>query len=128
MWSNLYVYYNLRSDERYQQFQPVEEIVQILKGTGVLEAQSSMIFGNVSNFPWLNIGIAQTTDGNYSIAQDANYDSGNLLTVVTSRQHDQQIYKDLLIGIARKLQWEVILEEDDHENEDVIIFSPNESV
>jgi hypothetical protein len=47
-----------------------------------------------------------------------------ILTVATSRQHDQQIYKDLLIGIARQLKWEVILEEDDHENEDVVIFRP----
>lgn len=124
MWSNLYAYYNIRSDKSYLEFHSTKEIIRVLKNTDVLRETDPMIFGNTSSFPWVTIGIAQTANSNFSIDDDANYEAANLLSVVTSKEHDQSLYKGLLVKIAEELGWEVVLEEDDDGNEDVVIYNP----
>lgn len=80
-------------------------------------------FKNKSFFPWLGIGITTTVDG-HSRRSSYDLDLANLLTVVTSKEHGQSLYLELLIRIAKALSWQLILEEDEDNNENVVIFDP----
>ena len=121
MWSNLYAYYVIRGDKNYEAFRPTEEIAQILKNTGVLERIQLMKFKNLDFFPRLSISIALTADGSFHWDETPNYEAVNLISVVTAKRFDQNIYKNVLLKIAKELNWEVILEHDDDGNEDVLI-------
>jgi hypothetical protein len=124
MWSPLYAYYNIRSDKSYSKSLFTRDIIQILEDTKVFQRKYSMTFTNTSSFPWIEVCIAQTVDGNFSVREDSNYEVANLIPVVASKESDQKIYVDILTKIATKLNWELILEEDDDQNEDIIIHKP----
>lgn len=119
-WSNLYAYYNIRSDRNYSSFRSSKEIIHIFESTGMLHQKFPMIFSNASSFPWIEIFIAQTTNGNFGVSKNSNYEFVNLISVVASKQNDQDRYIALLTTIAEKLNWEVI--EDEHGSENVVIY------
>ena len=104
MWSPLYAYYNIRSDKSYSKSHFTRDIIQILEDTGVLQRKYLMTFINTSSFPWIEVCIAQTVDGNFSMREDSNYEVANLIPVVTSKGSKQKIYVDILTKIATKLK------------------------
>jgi hypothetical protein len=70
MWSNLYAYYNIKSDRNYSRFRLTNDIIQILEATGVLHKTSSLKFANKGSFPWIEIGIVQTVNGSFAVLDD----------------------------------------------------------
>jgi hypothetical protein len=115
MWSPLYTYYHIRSDNTYSKSHFTRDIIQTLEDTGVLCKKYFMIYTNASSFPWIEVSIAQTIDGNFSVSEASNYESANLISIVTSKQNDQKVYVDILKKIAAQLNWELVLDEDDDE-------------
>jgi hypothetical protein len=91
------------------------------------------------NFPWINIGIVYTKDGNYAINNRSRTRTEglpgiklsprmkneikkiNLITVTTSRKIEQNIYIEKLLNIANKINWKLYLEEDEDGNENIVI-------
>lgn len=124
MWSPLYRYYDIRSDAEYLQELPSDEIGKILEDTGLLFRTGNQTFTNAEGFPWIQIIYAESDKGDFGV--DTRYTStfSNLIAVVTSRyrQEDEKRYLDILLQIAKKLGWELVLDEDDEGNEDVVIW------
>lgn len=124
MWSPLYRYYEIRSDAQYLQEVLSVEIGKIFEGTGHLLRTGNQTFTNAEGFPWIEIVYVKSNKGNFGV--DARYTSkfSNLIAVVTSRyrEEDEKRYLDVLLQIAKKLGWELVLEEDDEGNEDVVIW------
>ncbi|RAJ75102.1 hypothetical protein CLV59_110148 [Chitinophaga dinghuensis] len=124
MWSNLYGYYEIRNDAEYTKSHPTENIVRMLLETGVLLQKSPLIFENRSPFPWLNISVVYARDGGFAVGPKSTSESSTLLSVVTSKRYHQDVYLPVLTDIAKQLGWQLILEEDDEDNEQVVLYAP----
>ena len=77
-------------------------------------------FSNLEKFPCNSIYIFKTDNGNYA-ASDRGFDRVNLITVVCLMDNNRKTAMNLLLGIAKKLEWNLILEEDDFDNENILI-------
>lgn len=99
----------------------------MLEKTGVFIKERPTTFSNVDLFPWIDISIVRTENGNFCAVDEEEPELANLIAVVTSKRTDQQIYLVVLTKIAEELNWELILEEDEDGNEEVVIWSPSEN-
>ncbi len=120
MWSHWYTYYNLRSDATYQQKLPLDAVQAILLATNCLKQNSPNGFSNVDMYPWICVGLHDSTDSDYGTPSTSML-TVTLISVVASKSYEQDIYLKLLREIATNLGWELILDEDDEGNEDVVI-------
>ena len=120
MWSNQYVYYNIQSDPDFSQKVRTEKVIRLLSETNYLIRKNGHSFENSETFPWVNITMALTKNGNFN---DNNTSSEyvNLISIVCSRRTIQSVYTDVFLSIARKLKWKLYLEEDDSGNENIEI-------
>jgi hypothetical protein len=123
MWSPLYWYYNIRGDADYLREVPSVEIDKILENTGVLVRTGKQMFSNTDQFPWIEIIYAKSNQGNFSVTPSYTSQFSNLIAVVASRREpeNERKYLAFLLQIAERLDWELVLEQDDEENEDIII-------
>ncbi|NML42011.1 hypothetical protein HHL17_32800 [Chitinophaga sp. G-6-1-13] len=123
MWSPLYWYYEIRSDRSYSQRILTGDVLNVLNNTGELQRIDKQEFGNIERFPWISVVAVNSNNGNY--ATYAGYKSRwiNLIAVVGSKSdpRNETLYVSLLARIAEKLNWELILEEDEDGNEDVVL-------
>ncbi len=124
MWSNLYGYYEIRNDAGYTKSLPTKNIVQVLLDAGVFHQKYPLIFENKDPFPWLNISVVYTTDGGFAVGEKSTSEISTLLSIVTSKRYHQDVYLPVLIEVAKQLEWQLILEEDDDDNENVVIYAP----
>jgi hypothetical protein len=119
MYSDVYGYYNICSENYIQKIE-YEKIIEIILEQNCFVQIDNQTFRNDNDFPWINIVIAYTEDGCYSI-KDEKLDEVNLIAIVTSKRNDQTIYRDKLLRISRKLHWALFLEEDEEGNENIEI-------
>lgn len=116
MWSDRYSYYNIQSDENYSQKLARDIVIELLLATKVFEQNDHQSFTNTDNFPWTEIGIYKTDNGNFSASK--NEDSFiNLISIVCSKGQniDQNIYIETFKAVAIRLGWTLYLEQDDNE-------------
>lgn len=122
MWSDRYNYYNIQSDENFSQKINIETVIDILLESNYFKQKNHQLFENTENFPWSEIVLAETEDGNFN-SSDKKNDFVNLIAIVCSKGQDidQQIYLDAFLEIANNLNWKLFLEEDDEGNKNVEI-------
>jgi len=95
----------------------VSHIGKTLEATGMLQKESSVSFSNADFFPWISIGIVHQKNNGYN--QKDDIELANLIVIVGSRDNDEKQYLDLLLNIAKQLQWELV-----DEDSDEIIYKP----
>lgn len=120
MWSDRFNYYNIQCDENFSQKLDKSIVIKCLLETKFFKQTNHQSFTNTDIFPWVDILLVETYDGNYS-SSDKENEFVTLVAIVCSKGKniDQQIYIDAFKEIANKLNWKLYLEEDDDRNENV---------
>jgi hypothetical protein len=123
MWSHLYWYYEIRGNETYSQRLLTNDVLHVLDNTGKLQRIDNQRFSNIASFPWISVIAVNSHNGSYGRAEDFNSEWVNLIAIVASKSNpeDEPLYVNLLTEIAEKLNWELILEEDDDDNENIVL-------
>src|SRR6478736_2561224 len=104
MWSDKYNYYNIQRDKILFQKTDTGKVVSIVLKTNCFIQRNHQSFTNVETFPWVDIIIVETTDGNFSTT-DEPFPQTNLITIVCSKAEDQSVYKNVFLNIAEQLSW-----------------------
>lgn len=122
MWSDRYNYYNIQSDANYSQQVETNKIVKILMSTNCFIQTTHQTFTNNKTFPWVDIIISGTTDGDFA-STDVRLPFVNLISIVCSKGNpdNDSIYKKTFLEIAGKLGWKLFLEMDDDGKENIEI-------
>ncbi len=120
MWSDKYNYYNIQCDGQFSQKLDKSIVVNCLLETNFFQQTNHQSFTNADKFPWVEIVLVETYDGNFASSEKENQ-FVTLLTIVCSKGQniDQQKYIDAFKQIANKLNWKLYLEEDDDGNENI---------
>lgn len=118
MWSDRYCYYNIQCDEQFSQRHKQKTVIDCLLETRLFRQTDNQSFANTHQFPWVDITLVETYDGNFA-SSDEEHQFVTQIVIVTSKGKDteQQLYTDTFRQIAAKLQWKLYLEEDDDGNE-----------
>ncbi len=118
MWSDIYWYFNLQKDKGIYQPLDIKIATSVLLKTGCLEQVSPQKFKNKSAFPWMELILTHSKDGNFSATSEI-INHITLISIVCSKKNskDEEKYKDLLVKIAYQLDWKLFLEEDDYGND-----------
>jgi hypothetical protein len=104
----VYIYLNIRFDERHSQFRKTDDVRALLNADPRLTARRPAKFVNAEGTPWLTLSLLRATpDGHY--ASDGE-DPGqfNLVELIGSAAADGAVYWDIAQGIASFLGWELI--------------------
>jgi len=119
MWSPFYWYYEIRYDEAYSQKLPTRVVLEVLEDIPVLQKKDNQAFCNQEGFPWIDILAVNSDNGNYGRPESFNSESVNLIAVVGSKSapENEALYMALLTEIAEKINWELISEEGDDNQE-----------
>ena len=122
MWSEKYNYYNIQSDQSYTQKVEIKLICNILLNTNCFKQKDHQTFSNADNFPWLDMVLVETKDGNFA-SSDNEIKFISLIAIVCSKGQntDQTVYVNIFSKIAKTLNWKLYLESDDNENENIEI-------
>jgi hypothetical protein len=114
MWSDRYRYYNIQSDLQLTKKAETSLVVDILLNTNLFVQKDHQSFANAENFPWVDILIADSNDGNFS-ATDKPFPRTSLISIVTARgdEVEESTYTNVFLDIADKLNWKLFLEADD---------------
>lgn len=114
MWSDKYNYYNIQSDLLFTQKVDAKTVCDILLKTNCFRQENHQSFSNADNFPWVDIVLAETKDGNFATS-DKEIEFVTLVAIVCSKeQHiNQSIYVNVFSKIAETLNWKLYLEADD---------------
>jgi hypothetical protein len=125
MWSDKYNYYNIQSDNEYSKKVETERVLNIFLKTGLFIKENHQTLSNSENFPWVDIILVETKDGNFA-SSEKKIPFVNLIAIVCSKGQniDQDIYLKTFSQVARELNWRVYLEEDDSENQNIEIEYP----
>ncbi|MBZ4041190.1 hypothetical protein [Flavobacterium hibisci] len=120
MWSDRYNYFNIQFDENFSKRLDKSVVVKCLLETEFFKQTNHQSFTNTDKFPWVEIILVETYDGNYSSSKNVNH-FVTLVAIVCSKGQntDQQIYINAFKQIANKLNWKLYLEEDDDGNENI---------
>ncbi|MCU0431089.1 MAG: hypothetical protein MUF42_14080 [Cytophagaceae bacterium] len=120
MWSDIYNYYNIQFDEKFSQKLSKATVVDYLLNTGMFKQTNHQTFTNSDKFPWVDIVLVETYDGNFA-ASDKENQFVTLVAIVCLKGQDidQQVYIDTFKLIANRLNWKLYLEEDDDGNENI---------
>ena len=120
MWSDRYNYYNIQCDENFSQKLDKSVVVNCLLETKLFKQTNHQSFTNTDKFPWVDIVLVETYDGNYS-SSDKENQFVTLVAIVCSKGQNinQQKYIDAFKQITNKLKWKLYLEEDDDGNENI---------
>jgi|GEM_PF-1039722 len=124
MWSDKYNYYNIQSDLFFTKKIETKTVCDVLLKTNCFKQKNHQTFSNVENFPWVDIVLVETKDGNFA-ASDKEIQFVTLIAIVCSKeQHiDQNVYVKIFSEIAESLNWKLFLETDDDGRENVEIRS-----
>ena len=120
MWSDRYNYYNIQFDLRFSQKLKKEIVVKSLLETNMFTQTNHQTFTNSSEFPWVDIVVIETYDGNFMASEKIN-EYATLIAIVCSKgeELDQSVYINTFKSIAEKIKWKLYLEEDDEGNENI---------
>jgi hypothetical protein len=120
MWSDNYIYYNIQSDEHFSQRLTKSVIINYLLETNLFKQTNYQSFTNSDKFHWVDIVLAETSDGNYALS-DKEIEFVTLIAIVCLKGQniDQQVYIEAFKKIAQQINWKLYLEEDDCGNENI---------
>jgi hypothetical protein len=120
MWSDRYNYYNIQFDENFSQRLSKSTVVDTLLETKLFRQINHQKFTNSDQFPWVDILLVETYNGNFAVSEKENQ-FVTLVAIVCSKGQniDQQIYIDTFKQITNKLNWKLYLEQDDDGYENV---------
>ncbi len=120
MWSDRYNYYNIQFDEQFGQKLDKSFVIKCLLETNLFKQTNHQTFTNFKEFPWVDIVLVETYDGNFATSDKENQFVTLVANVCSKRQDiDQKIYINTFKQIANRLNWKLYLEEDDEGNENV---------
>ena len=120
MWSDKYNYYNIQFDEKFSQKLSKATVVNYLLETGMFKQTNHQTFTNSDEFPWVNLVLVETYDGNFFSSDEENKFITLIAIVCPKTQDlDQRIYIDTFKLIAKRLNWKLYLEEDEDGNENI---------
>jgi len=124
MWSPYHYLYKIRKDKLYSGSIKTSELKKILNSFDEIISTGELYFRNKEQFPVISMLIVNSKNGNFAIKDDkTTFEKINLIEIETSKKEDQKgWYLKFMIKIAARLNWELILSEDDHENEEVLIW------
>jgi len=122
MWSDCYSYYNIQSDEFFSEKIEIKIAVNILLEANFFIQKNHSTFINRDNFPWVEIVLIETKNGNFT-TNEKEIKFVNLISIVCTKQKniEQLIYINTFSKIAQKMKWKLYLEEDDLGNENVAL-------
>ena len=120
MWSDIYNYYNIQSDENFSRKLDKSVVVKCLLEKKLFKQTSHQSFKNTDKFPWVDIILVETNDGSF-VSSDEENQFVTLVAIVCPKGHniDQQIYIEEFKQIAEELNWKLYLEEDDNGIENI---------
>ena len=124
MWSPYHYLYKIRKDQSYAGSIKTTELKAILAAFDEITPTGELFFRNKEQYPNISMLIVNSNNGNFAI-QDHNttYEEINLIEIQTSKKEDQkEWYLNFMLKIAKALNWELILSEDDEENEEILIW------
>ncbi|SEW53187.1 hypothetical protein SAMN04488122_5367 [Chitinophaga arvensicola] len=123
MWSPFYWYYEIRGNETYSQRLLTNDVLEVLENTGKLQRRGNQQFCNIDDFPWIDIVVVNSDNGNYGSLEDLNSEWVNLIAIAGSKSNpgNEILYINLLTEIAQKINWELISEADDDGNENIVL-------
>ena len=125
MWSHLYWYYEIRGNNTYSEKLLTSDVLNVLENTGKLRSTGNQQFCNIDPFPWISVTAVNSDNGNYGSAADFNSEWVNLIVIVGSKSNpeNENLYVSMLTEIAEKINWELILEEDDDGNANIVLYT-----
>ena len=95
MWSDRYNYYNIKCDENFSQKLDKSVVVKCLLETKFFKQTNHQSFTSADKFPWVDIVLVETYDGNYSSSDKENQFVTLVAIVCSKGQHiEQQVYID----------------------------------
>jgi hypothetical protein len=117
MWSEKYNYFNVQFDLNFSQKIEKSIVVKYLTDINLFQQINHQTFRNSEDFPWVEILLIETYDGNYSTSEKEN-EFVTLIAIVTSKEqvNNQEKYIETFKQIALSLNWRLFLEEDDEGN------------
>lgn len=120
MWSDIYNYYNIQFDKQFSQKLDKSVVVECLLATKLFKQTDHQTFTNTDEFPWVDIVLVETYDGNFALSDKEN-PFVTLVAIICSKGQniDQQIYINTFKQISRKLNCKLYLEQDDDGNEHI---------
>ena len=122
MWSDKYNYYNIQFDEKFSQKLEKKFVVKCLLETNLFKQTNHQSLRNLDNFPWAEIVLVETQNGNFATSEKENlFVSLIAIVCLKNQKTNQQVYIDTFIQIAEKLNWKLYLERDDDGNENIEI-------
>ena len=126
MWSNIYVYYNIQSDETCSKDIKTENIVNIFSEYNFLKKYiGNRCFENKEEFSWIKIYLTFTKDGKNFMSDTIYNDRINIIPIITTREA-QSNYFEFMLEIANKINWKLFLEEDDDHTENIEIIKTDD--
>lgn len=127
MWSNIYDYYELRLTLAYETTVGTNRINAVLANQAELKRKGLLIFHNATGYPWIDLCVVNSKNGNFCCNKDTWVDNCNLIPIVCAKAENGQIPVEqltFLLKLARLLNWYLIQEENESEEENVILWSP----
>lgn len=122
MWSDRYNYYNIQFDQDFSQKLEKSVVIECILETKLFKQNKHQTFTNTDKFPWVEIMLYETYDGNFTSSHKENQ-YVTLVAIVCSKgqKENNPIYIETFRQIANKLNWKLYLEEDDEGNENIEI-------
>jgi hypothetical protein len=127
MWSHLYGYYEIRGAADYSISVDTEITLAMLDGFSELKRTGLISYENAIGYPWIYLSLVKSRKGNYSVGPETWDSEFNMIPIVCIKSEDGKVpvaQVELLIRIAKILNWELIDEETDESDEKVILYSP----
>ncbi|WP_109700242.1 hypothetical protein [Chitinophaga deserti] len=128
MWSVHCWYFAIRANQHFTVAHPTATIIELLNSKNLFIQTGSHTFKEKPGQPWVNIKCIYTKNGNFGTPESLENKLCTLLYIQATKTLPDSIhyFRELLTPIARELNWEFILECDDEENEDVVLYRLND--
>jgi hypothetical protein len=124
MWSTYEHYFQIRKNKNYSEAIDTKRVKSILESIDGIVSNGKLFYKNKKGFPAISITIVKSQNGNFAV-QDKNtyFEEINLIDIQSTKEEAKQDWiLNLMKTIAKQLNWEVILEEDDDGNEEIVFW------
>ncbi|WMX17017.1 hypothetical protein [Aureispira sp. CCB-E] len=129
MWSPYHFLYKIRKDQLYSDSIETFDLKGILNTFDEIISIGELYYRNRKQYPCISILIVSSDNGNFTVKDHkTTFKEINLIEIQTSKDKDlKDWYLNFMTKIAQKLNWELILSEDDYGNEDILIWKSGEN-
>ena len=126
MYSSFYHYFNIQADESYTQYTNSSKLIHFLLNELNLVQDGVDHFRESNNQPWMSLAILVADKNGCYCTKDVCPKNINLIAIVGSKKDtNRSDYVNLLVKIAKFLEWELMEESNEDADEDIIIWSPS---